>query len=65
MATRIPESMHGLMVWLGLADDNSAPATPPSLSLVPPPVACTRPLQRSGELTTPAPPRPSGPPWAA
>jgi len=65
MATRIPESMHGLMVWLGLAADSSAPAGPPSLSLVPPPVACTRPLRPAGELTTPAPPRPSGPPWAA
>lgn len=64
MATRIPESMHGLMVWLGLADDSSAPASPPSLSLVPPP-ACTRPLQRPAGLTTPASPRPSGPPWAA
>jgi len=64
MATRIPESMHGLMVWLGLANDLAAPASPPSLSLVPPPVACTRPLQRT-DLTTPAPPRPSGPPWAA
>ena len=65
MATRIPESMHGLMVWLGLAADSSAPACPPSLSLVPPPTACTRPLQRTGELSTPAPPRPSGPLWAA
>ena len=64
MATRIPESMHGLMVWLGLAAD-APPATRPTLSLVPPPMECTRPLRRTGELTTPAPPRPSGPPWAA
>jgi tellurite resistance protein TerA len=41
MATRIEESMRGLMVWLGLAVDNfapSSPASPPSMSLVPPPV---------------------------
>jgi hypothetical protein len=65
MATRIPESMRGLMVWLGLANDTAAPATPPTLSLVPPPIACMRPRQHPGELSTPAPPRPSGPPWAA
>lgn len=65
MATRIPEPMRGLMVWLGLAADESVPASPPSLSLVPPPVECTRPPRRAEALTTPGPPRPSGPPWAA
>jgi hypothetical protein len=65
MAIRIEESMRGVMVWLGLAPDESVPSSPPSLSLVPPPVTCTRPLQRAEALITPGPPRSPGPPWAA
>jgi hypothetical protein len=62
MATRIEESMRGLMAWLGLAAEDPTPTSPPSISLVPPSSSLVRPTI---SLVPPLPPVSLVPPAVA